>query len=144
MDPKNIAEKLFELVKSSRFLMQNFNKKAYKKNFERYLEICQTIAGTLSEESVRKAAADFVELLSADHNTNTKRKRDDASLLDKMQIVSYLFPAMEKTENETAHRLCEAICEEWKKNYPREEIAISTYENIMSGFGVSFLGIRLW
>lgn len=144
MESKSAAEELFELVVNNRILMENFNKHSYQRNFEAYVQSCRAILSKISAETARVTAGNFLELLNADQNTLRGRKRADIKLLDRMQIVSYLFPAIKKTENMISELFCEALCEAWKEKYRGEAIEASTYENILSGFGFSLFGIRLF
>ncbi|RDU23012.1 CFI-box-CTERM domain-containing protein [Anaerosacchariphilus polymeriproducens] len=141
---EKFSKTLFELNDP----MKNFNKKEYKSEFQKFysqnektlVKIEQLYQKSPVKDQLLKEFADtFLEAVKdALAKQKSKRKADDALLDYNMILAVYLFPAILELEGSSSQPLAQTVLDCWKENFPKTNLALSSFENINEGFNKKF------
>lgn len=122
----------------------NFKKSVYEQAFCDYIVSYTEILKQLEdayiysnekEELVHLLAAELVNIADLSIQKETKRRKQNQLLMDyNMILVVYFIPALQKQNKNSGKPFAEAVLKEWKMNFPRTNLNLTTYEEILSGF----------
>lgn len=122
----------------------NFKKSVYEKTFYDYTTKYSAILKQLEdayiysnekEELVLLLAKELVAFAEESIRKETKRRKQNQLLTDyNMILVVYLIPVIQKQNKNSGKPLAEAVLKEWKIYFPRTNLNLTTYEEILSGF----------
>lgn len=105
----------------------------YREVFEKIPQLC---SGSQSKLMAQELAKKVVHNLDQRCGTSRRGLQSKESLLEeaKFTICLLTIPAIRSLEHIGCEDFCQALHEEWKNQYPKNDFALTSYESIMAGF----------
>ncbi len=131
-----------ELIEDGRKYLGAFNYAQYPDCFSRFEADARPLFDGLTEETGREAAETLVKELALCRMSLPRRTQKDAAYEQKQVLCLFLSPAAQR-HSATALSFAEQLRTLWCREQPRNGYLLGTYEQIMQGFDVNFLGMTL-
>lgn len=128
--------------------MKNFNKKEYKNVFQDFYYHNEKLLvkveqlyfkSPIKDELVKEIANAFLNDVNNKLDLQKNKRKREEQLLDyNMVMAVYVFPAILELEGKSSEPLAQAILDAWKENFPKTNLALSSFKNINEGFNKKF------
>ena len=125
-------------------VLEVFNKKTYKSNFEKLyqkyvpaFDAIEELYHTVREpdEMLSSLAGALTEQAAADIKAISRRNTRDAALMNfNMQLAVFVFPAILHYKGDSSKPFTEAIGKKWKEAFPKTNVQAAEMEYIEKGF----------
>lgn len=137
--------KAAEAIWNYRPWMEKFNRHEYKKMLGEYALAYEEAFAEIVRQD--KPAADIAESLLEELVQKWKAqpfwKRGRLQEEIKMMLITFTSPMLLLSEDPLCGELAGALCEEWKRRWPKDAYIIADRDQIQSGFRSTVLGIDL-
>lgn len=131
-----------ELIEGGRKYLGAFDYDHYPDCFVRFEADAGPLFDGLTAENSRELAEALVEALALCRSALPRRAQKDAAYEQKRVLCLFLSPAARR-HSEAALAFAEQVRTLWCREQPRNGYLVGTYEQIMQGFDVNFLGMTL-
>lgn len=145
---KETKEKFTDILFDVHNPMKNFTKKEYKAEFQEFYNKNEKILvkieqlyfkSPVKDEFIKEIADSFLKKVNSTLELQkSKRKKEDELLNYNMIMAVYVFPAILELEGKSSQPLAQAILDAWKEQFPKTNLALSSFENINEGFNKKF------
>lgn len=135
---------LIHIVDNDRDIKTIFNKKAYETEFLAFYDIySQGLAAYDSlyemssrpEEYAREVALKIMAYeMDKINGITRKSKREIKMMEDSAFTALFVIPAIARFQTPAANQLADFLVEEWRKNFPKNQIQRGDFEKINAGF----------
>ncbi len=135
---------LIHIVDNDRDIKTIFNKKNYEKEFLAFYDIysqgLRAYDALYDMHSQPEAYAREVALKIMDHEMekihgiSKKSKREMQMMEDSAFTALFVVPAIARFQTQATDRLADFLVEEWRKNFPKNQIQRGDFEKINAGF----------
>ena len=137
--------KAAEAIWNYRPWMEKFNRHEYGKILGEYARLYESdfAALTHQEKALPEIARELLEELSELWKAQPFWKRGRLQEEVKMMLITFTSPMLLLSEDPLCGELAEALCQEWKRRWPKDAYAVADRDQIQSGFRNTVLGINL-
>ncbi len=135
---------LIHIVDNDRNIKTIFNKKNYEKEFLAFYDIyCQGLRAydalyemqgepeAYAREVALKIMAHEMEKING---ISKKSKREMQMMEDSAFTALFVVPAIARFQTKSTDQLADFLVEEWRKNFPKNQIQRGDFEKINAGF----------
>ncbi len=140
-------ENMFDNMKP---MMKKLKKKSYEVNTAEFTErnghYFQEMTEYVEKARNKELAAQETAALFVDHVQ--KRFSSKKGKIDSLQqadlnffMIFYVFPTILKTEHEHAVLIADAVCGEWGRRFPGNDIQYTDYDTLYGSFREKIFGI---
>lgn len=131
-----------ELIEDGRKYLGAFDFDHYPDCFSRFEADAGPLFDGLTADNSREVAETLVKELALCRSSLPRRAQKDAAYEQKQVLCLFLSPAARR-HSATALSFAEQLRTLWCREQPKNGYLLGTYEQIMRGFDVNFLGMTL-
>lgn len=135
---------LLEAVQDGKPWIKRFTRKEYAAAFQEYTSRFgppyQEALG--NPEGLPALAEELLDGIAGGWKNQRPWNRSVAIMNDKQMMVTYLSPMLQTLEG--GCRLAELLRDGWAARWPKDAYQLGTYEELLSGFRNTFLGLEIF
>lgn len=141
-------EELLLAIQDSETWLELFDRRTYKKAFQKYREQFSAAFGEMfricSTEEMLRSAADWM-LTELEKGWKRQRfwNRSAARLDQKQMMIVYLSPMLLAMEDPVGAHFAELLRDTWAARWPKDAYEITSFEKLGKGFHNAIFGIEL-